>query len=74
MTGPQTCLQALLIMAYNVGRDHGHTNAMTLQEGRAVVSQKLSELVSGRDIGVLSEPVTSVLRLMAEEPELEPTN
>jgi hypothetical protein len=59
----QTCLQALLIMAYNVGRDHGQTQAMTLEEGRKVVSEKLSDLVGHADIGALSQPATSLLSL-----------
>jgi len=59
----QTCIQALLIMAYNVGRDHEQTGAMSLEEGRAVVAERLAALVAHADIGVLSQPAESLLSL-----------
>lgn len=66
MQPSQTCLQALLIMAYNVGRDHAETGAMNKEDGRKVVSERFPALIGRADIGVLSQDAAALPKLMAD--------
>lgn len=38
---PKSALQDLLIMAYNVGREHEKNNTMTIEEGRKITAEAL---------------------------------
>lgn len=51
----KTALETLLIMAYNVGRDHGERGSMPIEQGREVVLAILN-LVEGIDPGDLAKP------------------
>ena len=57
----QSIFEALLIMAYNVGRSHGETNVMPVAEGRQVVVEQLSKLVEHVDPGDLVLPVKGLI-------------
>lgn len=57
----QSKLDALLIMAYNVGRDHERTQAMPVEEGRRVVLN-VKKLFENHDPGDLGGPCPSIPR------------
>lgn len=61
MGSPQSRLDTLLIMAYNVGREHERTGVMTIEEGRVAVLH-LKELFDDVDPGDLALPTRSDLR------------
>jgi hypothetical protein len=56
----QTILEALLIMAYNVGRDHARTLAFTPEAGREATVKALTALFDDIDPGDLARPADSL--------------
>lgn len=59
----QSILEGLIIMAYNVGRDHGaNTSKMTLEIGRAKTLEMLLSIVDSIDPGDLARPIEGLFK------------
>lgn len=61
----QSVLEALLVMAYNVGRDHEKTGTFPLDEGRRVTVDALTKFVADIDPGDLAKPLVQMLDVNA---------